>query len=83
MWLDIRILSSVNLAEAVDGKLLYLVHHLATAVIALAGIALGIFVRAYRTHCLHNLCGDIVLGCDQLQPLGLSVLLFSYKIENL
>ena len=37
-------LSAEELLHAVDGEVLHLVHHLATAIVALAGITLGIFV---------------------------------------
>ena len=42
--LYVGILCTEQLADALDGKFLYLIHHLATAIVALAGIALGIFV---------------------------------------
>ena len=83
MRLNIGILSSVELAEPVDGELLYLVHHLASSVVALARIALRIFVRADRTHCLEHLVRDIVFRRNKFQSLRLSLLFLSDQIKKL
>ena len=45
---------SEYLLDAFDGQLLALVHHFATAVVALAGIAFGVFVGQAGTHGLHH-----------------------------
>ena len=42
--LHVGILGAKELLHAVDGQLFHLIHHLAAAVVALAGIAFGIFV---------------------------------------
>ena len=42
--LHVGVLCPEELAYAVDGQLLYLIHHLATSVVAFAGIAFGILV---------------------------------------
>ena len=42
--LYVGIFGSEQLAHTVDGELLHLVHYLATAIVSLAGIALGILV---------------------------------------
>ena len=44
MRLHVGILCIEELADAVDGKLLHLVHHLTAAVVALARVALGILI---------------------------------------
>jgi hypothetical protein len=49
-----------------DGQDLGLVHHLATAVIALARIALGVLVRQDRPLRLEHGAGNDVLRGDQL-----------------
>ena len=59
--LHVGILCVEELADAVDGKLLHLVHNLTAAIIALARIALGIFVGQARAHGCHNLVTYIVL----------------------
>ena len=60
MGLHICIFSIVDLLEAVYGQLLYLVYHFATSVVALAGVALCIFVCANASHCVHNALAYIV-----------------------
>ena len=58
--LDIGVFRVVELAEAVDGDLFDLVHHFAAAVVALAGVTLGVLVRADGAHGGHHLVGDII-----------------------
>ena len=60
MRLNIGILSSVELAEPVDGELLNLVNHLATAVVALAGVPFCVFIGADRAHSLHHFLCHII-----------------------
>src|SRR5262249_9410704 len=55
-----------ELLRAVDRELLDLVDHLAAAVVAAAGIALGVFVRGHRAHRLEDRGPSEVLGGDQL-----------------
>ena len=81
--LHIGIFGIVEGFQAVYGQLLYLVHHLAAAVVAPAGVALGIFVGADRTHSLQHLGRYIILGSNQFQPRGLAFLLLLYKVEDL
>ena len=45
VWLDVCKLTAEELFAAIDRDLLDLVYELAAAVVALAGIALGVFVR--------------------------------------
>ena len=46
------------------------VHHVATAVVALGGVALGVLVGQHRANGHHNSLGDNVLGGDQLQTVS-------------
>ena len=70
-------------AEPVDGQLLDLVHHLATAVIALAGIAFRILVGAHGAHGCENLLGHIVFGSNQFQTGRLAFLLLLDEVKYL
>lgn len=83
MRLDIGILSAIEFAESVNSKLLYLINHLTATIIALSRIALRIFVRADRTHCLEHLVRDIVFRRNKFQSLRLSLLFLSDQIKKL
>ena len=74
--LYVGILGIKQLADALDGQLLNLVHHLAAAIVALAGIALGILVRQVRAHSLHYLVAYEVLTGNQLNAFQLALMLF-------
>ena len=67
MGLDIGVIAAEELLRALDGQSLHHVHALTSAVIALAGITLGVFVGQHRAHRHHNRLGYDVLGSDQLQ----------------
>ena len=56
----------------VDGKVFGHIDELAAAVIAPAGIALGIFVRQHGPLRVHHRPADDVLGCDQLDLIALA-----------
>ena len=62
-------------ADAVDGHLLHLVHHLTTTVVTLAGIAFGIFVGQDGTHGAHHLVADKVFAGDEFDAAHLALLL--------
>ena len=53
-------------AHPADGLLLHQVHVLTAAVVALAGVAFGVFVGEHRAHGRHHRLADDVLGGDQL-----------------
>jgi hypothetical protein len=55
-----------------DGQRLGLVDELAAAVVALAGIALGVLVGQHRSGGLQHRAADDVLGGDQLDLLALA-----------
>ena len=71
--LDVGEAAVEQLAGAIDGELLGLVDLLAAAVVAPAGIALGIFVGQHRARGLEHGARDDVLRGDQLDLLALAV----------
>ena len=72
-----------QLAGAVDGELLGLVDLLAAAVVAPAGIALGIFVGQHRARRLEHGARDDVLRGDQLDLLALAMqLALEHRIDR-
>ena len=73
--LDVRVLGAEELAGALTGDLLGLVNAVAAAVVALAGIALGVLVGQARAHSHHDSRGDDVFGGDQLDVALLAVIL--------
>ena len=81
--LHVGILSIKQLTDALDGQLLNLVHHLATAVVALAGIALGVLVRQVRAHSFHYLVAHEVLTGNQLNAFQLALMLFLNQLKDL
>ena len=81
--LHVGVFRAVELADALDGQRLDLVHDLAASVVAGAGIAFGVFVGQHRPHCLHDLVADIVFRGDQLDAFRLALALGADQIENL
>ena len=73
--LHVSIFGIEELADAVDGQLLYLVDHLAAAVVALARVAFGVFVGQVGTHGLHDLVADKVFTGNQLDASQLALML--------
>ena len=59
--LHIGILCTKKAFQTVDGKIFGLVHHFTTAIIAVSGITLCIFVGKTRAHCTHHLVAYKVL----------------------
>ena len=70
--LHIGIFGAEQLLGALDGNTLDLVNIVAAAVIARAGIALGVFVRQVAAHGLHHGRAREILGRDQLQVVALA-----------
>ena len=70
--LDVGVLGAEQLAGALNGDVLHHVHHVAAAVVALGGVALGVFIGQYRANGHHDGLGDHVLGGDQLQTVSLA-----------
>ena len=73
---------AIEFLGTLDGDGLALVNNLATAVVTLAGVTLGIFVGHYRTHGLHDLVADEILRSNQLDAFGLTFPLFLDEVEN-
>ena len=71
MRLDVGMLGAEERLRAVDRELLGLIHEFAAAVVALAGITLGIFIREDRAHGFHHCLGNKILRWDQLEARGL------------
>src|SRR5580704_2903735 len=72
-----------QLAGAVDGELFGLVDFLAAAVVAPAGIALGVFVGEHRARRFQHRARDDVLRGDKLDLLALAVqLALEHRIDR-
>ena len=69
--LDVGVLAAEELLRPLDRERLGDVDILAAAIIALAGIALGVFVRSARSPRLEHRVAREVLGRDELEPLFL------------
>ena len=63
------------------GKLLHLVHNLAAAVVAVAGVALGVLVGEARAHGAHDLVRDEVLAGYQFNTFLLALVLQLDEVE--
>ena len=70
--LDVDVLRAEELLGAVDGQVFGDVHELAAAVVALAGVALGVLVGQERALRLEDRFGGVVLRGDQFQVVGLA-----------
>ena len=62
--LNVHIFGIVELFEPLAGDVLRNIDHLATAVIAVSGIALRIFVGQHAAHGLHDLVAHKILAGD-------------------
>ena len=83
MGLHVCPAGTVELLGTLDGDGLALVHHLASAVVALAGIALGVFVGHHAAHGLQDLVGNVVLRRNEFQAVLLTGALLADQVENL
>ncbi len=72
MSLHVGVLRAEELLCAVDRQLLDFIGVLATAVVALARIALGVLVGEDGAHGFEDRFGDEVFRRDELQPGGLA-----------
>ena len=81
--LNVGILCTEQLADAVDSQLLYLVNHLASAIIAVARITLGVFIGKIAAHGFHHLVANKVLTGNQLNAFQLALMLLLNQLENL
>ena len=81
--LHVGMLVAEDLLHAIDGQPLGDIHELAAAVVALAGVALGIFVRQARTLCGHHGGARVVLAGDHFEAELLSLALAGNGGEDL
>ena len=70
--LHVGVVGAEERLGARDRQRLGHVHELAAAVVALAGIALGVFVGEHRAGGVEDRLADEVLGRDELEALGLA-----------
>jgi hypothetical protein len=82
VWLNVGILSTEKFANAVDSKLLNLVDYLATTIVTVARITLGILVGKVRSHGFHNLVAYEVLTRNQLNAFQLALMLFLNQLKD-
>ena len=77
MRLHIGVIGAEERFGAIDGELLGDVHEFAAAVIALAGIAFGVFIGEHRAHGFHHRFGDAIFRGNQLDAGGLAANFFA------
>ena len=77
--LDVGVLGAEQLLGAIDRELLGDVHPLAAAVVATAGIALGVLVREHRALTFEHRARDEVLRGDHLQRVPLTLKLTTQR----
>ena len=80
--LYVGILCVEEFADAVDGELLHFVHHLATTIVTVARITLGILVGKVRSHGFHHLVTHEILTGNQLNAFQLALMLFLDQLED-
>ncbi len=73
MRLDVGVLGAEEFLGAIDRDLLGLIDELATAVVALAGVPLGILVGQNRTLSLEHRLADEILRSDELEVVLLAL----------
>ncbi|EAU64874.1 conserved hypothetical protein [Stigmatella aurantiaca DW4/3-1] len=81
--LDVGGLGPEQIPGALDRQRLRHVDHLAPAVVALAGVALGVLVRQRGTHCLEHGGADEVLRGNQLDAFLLALRLLADDLGDL
>ena len=72
MGLDVRVVGAEKLLGAVDSEFFGYVHVFAAAVIALAGIAFGVFICEDGAEGFEDGFGGVIFGGDELQVLLLA-----------
>ena len=81
--LHVGVLGAEQLLRAVDGERFGDVDELAAAVVALARIAFGVFVRQHRARRLQDRLADEILRRDQLEAVVLPVQLVANGLSDL
>src|SRR5205823_7357140 len=82
MRLDVGVLGAEQGLRAVDGELLDLVDHLASAIVALPRQSLGVLVGQRGPRRLEHRLGDEVLAGDELEPVGLPRRFFPDELRD-
>ena len=77
-----EVLGIEDLFQTVDGDVLALVNALATAVVAVAGVTLGILVGQAAAHGLHNLVAHEVLASNQFNTMFLTQMFTLDNVKN-
>ena len=74
--LYVGVLRAEELFRPLNGQVFHLVHALAAAIVALAGITLGVFIGENRSHGRHDSRRDQILRGDQFNISSLAGQLF-------
>ena len=74
--LYVGVLRAEELFRPLNGQIFHLVHALAAAIVALAGITLGVFIGENRSHGRHDSRRDQILRGDQFNISSLAGQLF-------
>ena len=82
MRLHVGVLGAEQRLGAVDGQLLGEVHEFAAAVVALAGIALGVFIGEHRAHGLQHRFGNEIFRRDQFEAGALAASLVAQHVGD-
>ena len=80
--LYVNVLSTEDLFEALDGEILALVNTLATTVVAVSRITLGILVGQATAHGLHDLFTDEVLTGNEFNAVLLTQMFALDNVKN-
>ncbi len=80
--LNVGPLCAKHLLEAVDSDKLCFVHHFTSAVITVAGIALGILVGEARAHGLHHLVTDEIFRGNKFDAFLLTLMFAFDDVED-
>ena len=83
MRLDVDVLGAEELLRAIARQVLGHVDDLAAAVVATAGVALGVLAGQDRAHRLEHGQARVVLGCDQLEVAAGALLLVTDDLPDL
>ena len=82
MRLNICVFGTEKLTRTLTGNFFNYINALTTAVVALAGITLGIFVCEQATHCSHNCRRNDVFTCDKFKVSTLSFKLVCHCVTD-
>ncbi len=83
MGLNVGVICTEQGFHPIDGQVFGFVDVLATTVVALAGIAFGVFVGQHGTLRLHNPGAGVVLRSNQFDVLLLAALFFANGAKDL